>query len=113
MSWGEAYRLTVILTADPSTALAAAVNEWDAPRSREWFVLADLFDLTHQIAWAQGGGKGGKPKPYLRPWPSRTTSRPRPDPSLTQDEIVAALRKAGHTAPLPGEQNMEGGGSDR
>lgn len=65
-------------------------------------VLMDLYDLEHDIAWVQGGKKGPKPKPYPRPWPALTTTTTKPSAELTQDEIVAALRMAGHTATLPG-----------
>lgn len=101
MSWGEAFRLTQVLATDPSSSVAAALAGWDMPTTRESLALMDLFDLTHRIAWAQGGGKGQKPKPYPRPWPTRSSKRVTPDASLTQDEIIAALRAAGHTAPLP------------
>jgi hypothetical protein len=100
MAWGEALRHVNTLTLDPSSAVAAAVAGWDYPISREAIVQADLFDLQHQIAWAQGGGKGPKPKPYPRPW-HQEKRRAKPDSSLTQDEIIAALRSAGHTAPIP------------
>lgn len=103
MSWGEALRLTERLATDSSSFVAAALAGWDHPVSHGSIVLMNLFDLTHQIAWAQGGGKGSKPKPYPRPWTQTDTGRrkAKPDESLTQAEIVAALRAAGHTAPLP------------
>lgn len=60
----------------------------------------DLFDLTLHIAWQQGGGKGSKPQKYRRPWPD-TTSR-RVKPSVSQEDVIAALRYAGHLGPVPG-----------
>lgn len=100
MTFGEAIRLTEQLASDPSSHVAAALLGWQHPYSREALVLADLFDLQHQKAW---GGKGAKPKPYPRPWPDqqsgKRTSKPAAD--ITQDEILAALRRAGHTAALP------------
>lgn len=62
----------------------------------------NLYDLQHDIAWAQGGRKGRKPKPYPRPWPLVTTRKTRPAAEVTHEQIVAALRFAGHTAALPG-----------
>jgi hypothetical protein len=99
MSWGEALRITQQLSRDSSSHVAAAVSGWDHPLSNDAIVLMNLFDLQHQIAWAQSGGKGRRPKAYPRPWASRETKRTRTH--LSQDEIVAALRAAGHTAPLP------------
>ena len=87
MTYGEAYRLTVILSADPATALAAAVNEWDAPRSREWFLLADNFDLM-----AKGFGFK-RPKPYPRPG---TGPRKRGRTNMTRAQVVAVLNQHGH-----------------
>lgn len=99
MTYGEALRLVERLLRDPSSHVAASVGEWSHATTREAIVLMDLYDLTHHIAWKQGGGKGSKPKPYPRPWPSRTKRVTKP--SLTQDEVFAALRDAGHTMPLP------------
>lgn len=101
MSWGEALRLTMCLADDPSTRIGAALAEWTHPATRELLTLMELFDLEHQVAWSQGGGKGGKPKPFPRPWDKPKSRRAKPDESLTQAEIIAALRAAGHTAPLP------------
>lgn len=106
MTWGEAIRLTRALMLDPASAVCAAFNEFDRPTPREALVLMDLYDLYHQIAWSKAGGKGPKPKPYPRPWPASTKRRTGPDKSLTQDQIIAALRAAGHTAPLPGASSL-------
>lgn len=102
MSWGEVLRLTERLCLDPASHVAAALSGWDAPVSREALVLMDTFDLTHQVAWSSAGGKGARPKKYPRPWPDSSRRRTGPDPSLSQDQIIEALRKAGHTAPVPG-----------
>jgi hypothetical protein len=112
MSWGEAYRLTQELAGDPESHVSASLSGWERAVPQAAMVLMDLYDLTHQIGWKQFGGKGPKPKPYPRPWPTTKTGRhkAKPDESLTQDEIVAALRAAGHTAPLP---TRAGGESDR
>lgn len=94
MSWGEALRLTQVLAQDVSSAVGAALTGWDYPATREALVLMDLYDAFAQVNFQ-------KPKPYPRPWPERSTKRAKPDASLTQEEIVAALRKAGHTAAIP------------
>lgn len=99
MSWGEAYRLAQTLATDPSSHVGAALAGWEHPVSRVALAVMDLFDLQHQAAWAQGGGKGSRPKPYPRPWSSRTKRRTRP--TLSQDEVVSALQTAGHTGPVP------------
>lgn len=67
MSWGEAVRLTKVLAADSSSQVGAALSGWDSPVPRDALILMDLFDLTHEIAWAQGGGKGRRPAAYPRP----------------------------------------------
>lgn len=95
MSWGEALRLTEQLAVDPSARIGAALAGWANPVSREAMVLMDLYDLQHMSKASR------KPKPYPRPWQGRKTQRAKPDDSLTQEEIIAALRAAGHTAPLP------------
>lgn len=103
MSWGEALRHTHTLAGDLSSHVGAALSGLKYPVTREAVVLMDLYDLEHHIAWAEAGGKGSAPRPYERPWHTETGPRKtKPDASLTQAEIVAALRAAGHTAPLPG-----------
>ncbi len=95
MSWGEALRLTQQLHSDPGTMVSAALNGWDYPVSREALALFDLYDL-----YANTHYKG--PKPYPRPWASKPKSGvAKPDASLTQEEIIAALRAAGHTKEVP------------
>lgn len=99
MSWGEAYRLTQQLSSDPASAVGAALAGWEHPASREALAVMNLFDLMHQVAWAQGGKKGAKPKPHPRPWPDATRSRTKP--TVSQAEVIAALRMAGHEGPVP------------
>ena len=93
MTWGEAVSLTSTLCQDPTSWVAASVGQWDHPRSWEWFLLADMYDLTHQIAWRSAGSKGGRPKPYPRP--GATVRRTKA--SVSQEVVLAALREAGHT----------------
>ena len=71
MSWAEAYRLYTVLVRDPSSATAASHEGWDYTMSREAMTLADLYDLTHQIA----AGKRSI-KRYPRPWPDVDKTRP-------------------------------------
>jgi hypothetical protein len=99
MSWGEAYRLTEQLSIDPASAVGAALAGWEHPVSREALAVMNLFDLMHMVAWGQGGRKGPKPKPHPRPWADRMTSRPKP--TVSQEEVLAALRMAGHTGLPP------------
>ena len=95
MTWGEAMRLTRQLGSDPSTMVAAALNGWDYPVSREALSLADLYDVFCAANFKDA-------KPYPRPWASKPKSgRAKPDASLTQEEIIAALRRAGHTKEVP------------
>lgn len=63
MSLGEAWRLTLQLGQDPSSAVAAALARWDHPLSREALLLADLFDLEHTV------NARTRPKPHpMRPF---------------------------------------------
>ncbi len=62
MPWGEAYRLTVILAADPGSQVGAALAQWPYPVSREWLVMADHRDSTEY------GRIGRRAKRYPRPW---------------------------------------------
>jgi hypothetical protein len=68
MDWGEAWRLTLVLVADPTSQVCAAVSRWQHPLSWEGIALRDLYDLQHSSKAKR------KPKPYPRPWdkPSKT-----------------------------------------
>lgn len=101
MSWGEAFRLTERLFLDPSSHVAAAVCEWAHPVTWDAIVAMNDYDLKHQIAWVQGGKKGPRPEPYVRPWPDKVRKHLTPGKSLTQDEVLAALRAAGHDGEVP------------
>ncbi|GAA5143329.1 hypothetical protein GCM10023340_08540 [Nocardioides marinquilinus] len=95
MTLTEAARLAHGLLQDPSTHTFAAASGWAYPATREALIMADLFDAFRQVHFV-------RPKPARRPW---TTDGPtvekRGRTDLTQDEVIAALRAAGHTAPLP------------
>ena len=97
MSYGEAVRLVGVLAADPSSHLAAALNDWLAPRSVEWLVLADLFDAFVRANYR-------KPQAYPRPFPEPgavkrgKTNRPRA-------EVIDLLNRHGHRFdPDPAEE---------
>lgn len=92
MSWGEAYRVTQQLATDPSSAVGASLAGWDYPASREALVLMDYYDAFAKLHFK-------RPQPYQRPWPDRTKQRPKP--TVSQKQVIAALRMAGHTGPLP------------
>lgn len=88
MTWGEAYRLTSVLLDDPSSQVAAARWGWeDGPRTYEWFLLADLFDLEHRKA-------AKNPEPYPRP---NAKGRRRGHTALSRAEVLAVLNAHGHT----------------
>lgn len=95
-SWGEAFRLTGLLLGDTSSHVGATVAGWERPATREELALMELWDLQYLKTGAK------KRIRYPRPWPSKTKRTAKPDVSLTQDEIIAALRMAGHTGPVPG-----------
>lgn len=72
VDYDEAWRLAVILLQEPTSWLRAQITGWKHPVSREFQVLADLFDLQ----LAANSKKGKKPKPYPRPWAtSQETTR--------------------------------------
>lgn len=93
MTWGEAIRLTKQLGMDTTSHVFVALAEWSYPASREALVAMDHYDAYTRATFKRA-------KPYPRPWPDRTKSRPKP--SVSQAEVVAALRMAGHAGPLPG-----------
>ena len=60
--YDEAALLVVSLLKDPQSWLHATLAEWDYPISRDWLLLADLYDLQHASKTKR------KPKPYPRPF---------------------------------------------
>jgi hypothetical protein len=88
MSWGEAVRLVGILAKDPSSWLCAAINEWSAPRTPEWLVLADLFDATVRAHFQ-------KPQTYPRPYPDPNETR-FGKTELPRAQVIELLNRAGH-----------------
>ena len=83
MGWGEAWRLTKILAADPSSAVAAAFAGWQYPLSREGITLRDLYDLQHTSKAKR------KPKAYPRPWDSPAKQIGGNRPGMTPQEYRA------------------------
>lgn len=107
MPWDEATRITRLLTSDPASHIGASVAGWDYPVSREGLIAMDKFDLDHQIAWRQGGGKGKKPDPYPRPWKTNTETRRRGNATgRTPQEVREILADFGH--PIPPEEATHG-----
>ncbi len=89
--------MLAILGNDPSSCIAAGMAGWAHPVDRPSLILMDLYDLQHASKVKK------TPKAYPRPWLTSTKEHLKPSIHLTQDEIVAALRAAGHSALLPGE----------
>ena len=92
----EASRLVEQIIVDPGSHLGAEIRGWDYPASREHLALLDLYDLLHV---ANSDPKKPRPKPYPRPWPA--VEKRVAKPGLSQEDVLAALRRAGHTN-LPG-----------
>lgn len=89
MSWGEAVRLTQVLERDPSSMVCAALAELEHPFTREWLVLADVWDaLSHQVY--------KDPKPYRRPFRDPNGTR-RGRTQLARVEVIAILNAHGHS----------------
>lgn len=88
MNWGEAYRHVLTFSKDPSSHIAAALTGLTHPVSREWLVLADLWDLmaiTGQIK---------NPPRYERPTPvadERTSAHYGNAGSRSPEEVKALL----------------------
>lgn len=92
MTWGEACRLARLLRGDPSSMLAAAIEGWDHPISREALAALDLFDLMVQV---NSDPKKPKPKPHHgRPWKFDDVERTRRGNAAgrTPEQVKALLR---------------------
>lgn len=85
VTWLEAVALTSVLMRDPESWLAAAMGGWKHPVSREWMVMAELFDLTFKV-------NSKKAKPLPRPWPSGD-SKKIGETKLPRDKVIAILDK--------------------
>ena len=87
--------MVMVLAKDPSSQLGAALAGWDSPKSAEWLILADLYDLQHMSKAKR------KPNPYPRPKPKKApTKRVGKTQLATADAIkllqsISPLRKTG------------------
>jgi hypothetical protein len=89
----EAGRLVRILAADPSSALASAGAGWDYAIDRDTLVLADLYDLLHQV---HADPKNGKPKPHpVRPFRTNQGQKRFGDTrGRSRAEVISILQRA-------------------
>lgn len=94
MSITEAARLTRDLARDSTSALFVALHDWDYPLSQEAMATLNLTDLLGRVH------HGRKWKALPRPWETKQVERLGVT-DLTQEEVIAALRAAGHDMPLP------------
>lgn len=84
-------RLIVILRSDPSSAIAAALEGWDYPITREALLLADLYDLEVAV----NTPKGKRPEPHpIRPFKSKSTKRMGNVGGRSREEVEALLASA-------------------
>lgn len=88
MSYGEAVRLTGMLTSDPSSRVAVALMQWDGPRSVEWLLLADLYDAFSAASFKH-------PRPYPRPFLDPAQRRIGKT-DMTREQVIDVLRAHGH-----------------
>ena len=101
MTFGEALLLAGELAADPSSRVAAALSGWSRPADRVEIALADLFDLiARTVEWKK------PPRDYPRAWDRESSMRSVPAAGVTQEDVVAALIRAGHRPPT--DMEMEG-----
>lgn len=84
MGWGEAIRLTHVLLRDPASHIHAAAARWKHPATREFFLLADIFDAAAQHTYK-------KPKPYPRPYPDGSKKTFGKGTALPLDRLRATL----------------------
>lgn len=100
MGWDEAARLVRVLSADPSSAMAAHLAGWDFPISRETLALYDLHDRFVEV---HSDPKRGRPKPHPgRPF-SRNTSTVQKfgdTAGRSRAEVVEILNGLGHSLPV-------------
>lgn len=90
VGWGEAIRLVRILRSDPSTMLAASVEDWEYPMSRTEAILADVWDLEY----AKAGAK--KSERYPRPFKQKSSQSKRwgNTGGRSREEVLAILGRS-------------------
>lgn len=86
ISWIEAVYLVSVLMRDPTSWLQSAYAGWKYPVSHEWMLLAELFDLEHQV------NSKKKVKPLPRPWPSQNAKRVGKS-NLSRDDVLRNLER--------------------
>lgn len=97
MGWDEAIRLAGILRADPSSMLAASMEGWTHPVSREALILMDQFDLDMAV---NSGKKTPQPHPG-RPWKQKGEARKFGNTAgRSRAEVVEILNRHGHNLPV-------------
>lgn len=85
LSFGEAVLLVAALLRDPTSWLQAATNDWKAPASPEWQLLARLVDVQTMSK------SKNKVKPVERPWPDKSVSRIGGTTEIPQDRLRSVL----------------------
>lgn len=76
--------------------MAAAIEGWDHPISREALILMDHFDLDMAV----NAGKK-KPKPYPRPWKVKGNVQKHGNTGgRSRAEVVKILNDLGHSLPV-------------
>jgi len=106
MSWGEAYRLTVILASDPSSRVGAALAGIAEPASRELLALSVLAG-NHLALHTEK-------RPKLRALPdplAKSTPPPEPRARLTTAQVDAIWMEMTRRDALPrsGERTVTEG----
>lgn len=92
MPWDEAIRLIRILRSDTSSQLAAAVEDWEYPMSREAVIFADLYDLEYAKAGVRNRER--YPRPFKQG--AGRTQKWGDTGGRSRDQIVEILRAHGH-----------------
>lgn len=83
----EALYIINVLERDPSSWFQAAIHEWTQPVSKEWMILANLYDLMAAV------NSKKKPKQYPRPWPDDGITRLGSKKPQKRSDVIAALER--------------------
>lgn len=86
MSYGEAWRLTLILLRDPSSEVCAATAGWQHSSTRAALATLDLYDLQHASKAKR------KPARLPRPWDAKPTKHGG-SKVLSIDEMRSVLQR--------------------